>query len=258
MIPANADILSKASSHPCWGRYELLRPEEIEAILNAAPVAFIPWGALEFHGRHAPVGLDGLKAHGLCCAIAERTGGVVLPPVYHATSTIKTLSQLGHARHSIEHGEETVTALFRDIVTQLLEERFAVVMVLSGHIGQPHQSLLEREGAALAARHPSRRILVVSDTSLVTPEQLVPNHAGLGEISLLLHFAPETIDLARLPADHVPDLERDAVLGPDPRNATAAAGRALVEAIAAAGARRVTAALAEVHSRSSNPPSSQP
>jgi hypothetical protein len=38
--------------------------------------------ALQWHGRHLPLGNDALKAHAILVKTAERSGGVVYPPVY--------------------------------------------------------------------------------------------------------------------------------------------------------------------------------
>ena len=61
-------------------RYERLHPAELRAVLERAPIAFVPVGTLEFHGEHLPFGVDSFEAHALCLRTAERCGGVVLPP----------------------------------------------------------------------------------------------------------------------------------------------------------------------------------
>ena len=63
-------------------RGEYLRPEEIRAARERADLAFLPLGALEWHGVHGPVGVDALKSHGVCCQAAKKLGGgVVFPPL---------------------------------------------------------------------------------------------------------------------------------------------------------------------------------
>src|SRR6478736_6625150 len=98
--------MNPATTAPTWGLYEQLLPAEIESIFARTPVAYLPWGALEYHGKHAAVGLDGLKAHGLCVELAKAAGGLVLPPVYIAANTIKEAKDLAHRRHSQGRGGE--------------------------------------------------------------------------------------------------------------------------------------------------------
>ena len=63
-------------------RFEEMLPHEMEAAVAAFPVAYVPFGSLEWHGKHLPLGNDTLKAHLLLCQVAERYGGVVVPPTY--------------------------------------------------------------------------------------------------------------------------------------------------------------------------------
>ena len=63
-------------------QYEWLRPAEVKSLQAKCSVAYIPVGALEWHGVQNPLGVDGLKAHAICCEAALRYGGVVLPPLF--------------------------------------------------------------------------------------------------------------------------------------------------------------------------------
>ena len=211
-----------------WGRFERLLPHEIEAIEAARSIAYLPWGALEYHGSHAATGLDGLKAHGLCCALAAQEGGLVLPPVYVAANTIKTAPDLKFPRHSLDFAESTVSLLAREHFDQLADEGFRVVFTLCGHVGQPHYDLIKAEAKAANERHPETHFVATSETDLVSKDLFIVNHAALGEIALLMATDPECVKLDRLPADREPTLEDDAVWGPDPRAATAELGQKFI------------------------------
>ena len=62
-----------------------VRFEEIAAAMAEAPLCYLPLGTLEWHGEHAAVGLDALKAHAVCVRAAERSGGLVVPPLHWST-----------------------------------------------------------------------------------------------------------------------------------------------------------------------------
>lgn len=226
-----------------WGLYEQLLPAEIESIFARAPVAYLPWGALEYHGKHAAVGLDGLKAHGLCVELAKAAGGLVLPPVYVAANTIKEVKDLSHRRHSLNFREETVRTLAREHLEQLGDEKFRVVFLLAGHVGQPHYDLLKDEASKFNASQNGTQIIATSETDLVSPDLVRVNHAALGEISFLMNLYPQCVDLARLPKDREPTLADDAVWGPDPRTASAEKGRLYTAAFVAAAQQKIAAAL---------------
>lgn len=230
-------------SAPAWGRYERLMPAEIEAIFARHPVAYLPWGALEYHGKHAAVGLDGLKAHGLCVELARAAGGLVLPPVYVAANTIKGLKNLPFPRHSLDFSEGTLRALVREHLDQLADEKFRVVFILCGHVGQPHYDIIKDEAAQFNARQTNTRAIATSETDLVAKDIVIVNHAALGEVSFLMHTDPDCVDLTRLPSDRVPTLEQDAVWGPDPREASAEKGKAYTVAFVAAATKVIAEAL---------------
>ena len=59
---------------------QFLRPAELESRAKAFPVVYVPFGPIEWHGHHLPLGCDALKAHGILCKTAETYGGVVYPP----------------------------------------------------------------------------------------------------------------------------------------------------------------------------------
>lgn len=63
-------------------KYEEMFPEELGIILKEYPVAYVPFGSLEWHGKHLPYGNDALKAHGILIRTAQKYGGVVVPPTY--------------------------------------------------------------------------------------------------------------------------------------------------------------------------------
>ncbi|MBS0633794.1 MAG: creatininase family protein [Verrucomicrobia bacterium] len=235
--------MSSSPAAPTWGLYEHLMPAEIEAIFQKHPVAYLPWGALEYHGKHAAVGLDGLKAHGLCAALAKVAGGLVLPPVYVAANTIKGLKGLGFARHSLDFSESTLRTLVREHLDQLADEKFRVVFVLAGHVGQPHYDIIKDEAKQFNERQSGTRAIATSETDLIDKDIVIVNHAALGEVSFLMHSHPASIDLSRLPADRIPTLEQDAVWGPDPREASAEKGRVYTEAFVKAASVLIAQAL---------------
>ncbi len=222
-----------------WGCYERLLPREIETIAARRSIAYLPWGALEYHGHHATTGLDGLKAHGLCQALAAAEGGLVLPPIYVAANTIKTAPDLNFPRHSLDFAESTLSLLAREHFDQLADEGFRVVFTLCGHVGQPHYDLIKAEATAANERHPDTHFIATSETDLVSPDLFIVNHAALGEIALLMATDPDCVKLDRLPQDREPTLQQDAVWGPDPRQASVELGQKFIVGFVAGARERI-------------------
>jgi creatinine amidohydrolase len=208
-----------------WGYYERLRPAQIDAIRTEYPIAYLPWGALEWHSYHAPIGLDGMKAHGLCVALARQTGGVVLPPVYAATDTIKPLKGF---KHTLEHGEETIRTLCREFLEQLADEGFKVLIVMTGHYGGAHRDAIVHTAAAFAATRPDLKIWAFPDSEPMK-RHFEGDHAAVGETSLQLLFDGDLVDLDLVPQDRAPTLDDDGVWGDDPKHASAERGRRMLK-----------------------------
>ena len=43
-------------------RYEMLRPAQLRAEMDRAPLVFLPVAPLEYHGPHLPLGMDPINA----------------------------------------------------------------------------------------------------------------------------------------------------------------------------------------------------
>jgi len=58
-------------------RYEELLPHEMEEIMKDKPIAYLPFGTLEWHGLHLALGNDAVKACELCLRVAQRAGALL-------------------------------------------------------------------------------------------------------------------------------------------------------------------------------------
>ncbi|MEN9935525.1 MAG: hypothetical protein RLZZ387_2104 [Chloroflexota bacterium] len=198
---------------PPWGRYAELHPDQLESIVAAAPVAYVPWGALEWHGPHLPFGLDGYTAEAVAERAAQRTGGVLLP------TTWWPITALPH-RFSLSVPTEVVQALWDSILAELARAGFRVVVLLSGHYAQGHELVLMDAAEHAIAQH-GLLVLAVPPLALVDEQML--DHAALWETALLLALRPKLVDLAALDGAELRPAT-SAVLGDDPRAATAGQG----------------------------------
>lgn len=213
------------NGRPIWGRYEQLRPDQIESVRKCTPVAYLPWGALEWHSYHNPIGLDGMQAHGQCLALARSTGGVVLPPIYAGTDTIKPYKGFPH---SIEHSAATVKALCDEFLQQLAEEGFRIIVVVSGHCGATHIETLQSSVDDFDAARPECGALLVPSFEPMK-DRYPSNHAARGETSFQMLFDADLVDLSLLPAGRTATLEEDGVWGEDPRSASAGEGAEMLD-----------------------------
>lgn len=198
---------------PPWGRYAELRPDQLEAIVAAAPIAYVPWGALEWHGPHLPFGLDGFTAEALAERVVRRTGGVLLPTTWWPITT------LPH-RFSLSIPSGVIQALWDSMFAELVRAGFRLIIVLSGHYAQGHELVLMDAAEHAIAVH-GVPILAVPPLALVDEEML--DHAGHWETALLLALRPHLVNLDALSSAPL-NPRTSAVLGEDPRRATASQG----------------------------------
>jgi len=227
---------------PHWGRYEELRPSEIDEIISETGVAYLPWGALEWHGPHCAIGLDALKIHHLALRCAEVTGGVVLPVVYAGYQTMKP-----HAgfKHTVEVPAEVIHGLANAYLDQLADEGFRLVVLMMGHYGGEHVKNIRfavENWPRYRDRGTGMKIWAFPEYEVVIDDGYRGDHAGAYETSLLMYFRPDLVDLSALPAEGPIVPQEHGIGGEDPRTK---ASSAYGEELCAAIVRRVAEGVGE-------------
>ncbi len=201
-----------------WGRYTELHPDRLAEILETHPLAILPWGALEWHGAHLPLGMDGIAAQYVADAVVIRSGGVLLPMTWWPMTT------LPH-RFSLALKTTTLLQVLDDMYASLAAAGFRHVLLLSGHYAQGHEIELMKSALLAYARY-GLLVLTLPPAAVVNEDFL--DHAGRWETAQTLAIRPDLVRLDQLGA--APLHPRDwAVLGEDPRLATAAEGQQLLD-----------------------------
>ncbi|MFP4438235.1 MAG: creatininase family protein [Chloroflexaceae bacterium] len=197
---------------PRWGKYTELRPDALAAIRAAVPVAYLPWGALEWHGPHLPLGLDGMIAEDVAERIVQCTGGVLLP------TTWWPITAMPHAA-SLAIDSETVRHLWADIFAQLAGADWRVIVVISGHYAPAHELVLMESAMQAMQQHAGLLVLALPPLALVDEEML--DHGALWETSVLLALRANLVDLDALGTGALSPAD-SGVLGRDPRGLASA------------------------------------
>ncbi len=200
-------------------RYSELLPDALERLWAENPLAIVPWGALEWHGAHLPLGLDGIVAERFCEMLAETTGGVLLPGVWLPITT------LPH-RTSLQVRTGTMRAVLDDLIASLYDAGARTICLVTGHYAQGHE--IEFYEAALRSMEDFENLIVFAATPLepLETEELM-DHAGRYETSQLLAMRPELVRNDRLPG--TVSTAKDAVLGEDPRQGSRQEGARLLQ-----------------------------
>jgi creatinine amidohydrolase len=228
-------------------RVERLRPAEVEARMSQAPVAWVPWGAIEYHADHLPFGTDGFTAQAVVERAARLTGGVVLPWSWLTMGTL-------HLPWSLRYPAALVEAALRATVEQAAYHGARVVVVHTGHAPLDLIHLVKRVCAEVeAAADPALgfrayglcylELNAALGTGLGTDWPVAVDHGATMETSWVLAIESDLVDLTRLPDD--PAAAIVGVYGPNPRNrASGDVGAGQIEACARLLAERVGRLLA--------------
>jgi creatinine amidohydrolase len=236
---------------------QFMRPAQLEAAARAFPVVYVPFGLIEWHGRHLPLGNDALKAHAILVTCAEQHGGVVYPPVFFPYGRHrKGLQTLDEADR--EWKLPMVTALFE----RLKRTGFRVIIGVSGHNVQAQIALINEALRPVVADGTVAGI-GLWEMSLSRGEESNSDHAAKWETSNMMFFYPDRVDMSELGSGPLaPNMKPpDGIDGLDPReHASAAVGQRNVELAAHAigeKARELLASLPE-HCRAFGLPAVSP
>ena len=200
-------------------RYAELTPDELEAAFAKRPLAIVPWGALEWHGPHLPLGLDGIVAEWFAEHLADRTEGVLLPGCWMPITT------LPHPA-SLQIRTEALRMILGDLLGGLYGAGARVVCLITGHYAQGHEIELYDGAHRAIERYKEFRVLAAAPLEVLGDDSLL-DHAARSETAQLLAIRPELVNVSALPANT--DAKHAAVLGENPRLASAEEGATLLE-----------------------------
>jgi creatinine amidohydrolase len=209
---------------------QFMRPAQLEKALRDYPVVYVPFGLIEWHGRHLPLGNDALKAHAILVKAAEQGGGVVYPPVYFHD---------GFPRQFLV-----------PVLTELFERQkktgFRVILGVSGHNVQGQIDMINKALASVVADGTATGV-GLWEITLSQGAESNTDHAAKWETSNLMFLYPDLVDMSALGNGPLALNMRppDGIGGLDPRrHASAEVGRRNVELAAQAIARKARELLA--------------
>lgn len=220
--------------------YSELKPQEFQERLLKAPIAYLPLGTLEWHGRHMPLGADGLISQGFFINLAQNVGGIVLPMLFLGPDDVEQRADKQYYGMDIlsyrkKHpqqlegsaywvSKEFFKEILEAILTQLKRTGFKIV-VAHGH--EPSTVLFAKN-----IKKWKEKLDLNCFTCWKEGEQpnigLQTDHAAANETSLMMALRPELVNLENLPKD----LKNKplGLLGEDPRKyANSEAGKNIIE-----------------------------
>ena len=160
---------------------QFMRPAQLEAAGRRFPVVYVPFGLIEWHGRHLPLGNDALKAHAILVKCAEEFGGVVYPPVYF------------HSGFDRQYLVPVLTDLFQ----RLKRTGFRVIIGVSGH-NIPEQIDMINSALEPVTADGAAAGIGLWEVTLSQGAESDTDHAAKWETSNMMYFYPGLVDMAEL------------------------------------------------------------
>jgi len=184
---------------------ELTAADFREGIHRSQGTCLLPFGILEKHGPHLPLGTDLLDVRYATLHAAEQEYAVVFPEYY--------FGQIAEARHepgTIAYSREMQLALLQETTDEMARNGCKKVIIVNGHGGNEHllpffaQSQLDK---------PHDYVVYVFDRR--SPESggppkksTIDMHAGESETSKMLISRPDTVHLDRANTESGADQHR--------------------------------------------------
>ncbi|MBI2114116.1 MAG: creatininase family protein [candidate division NC10 bacterium] len=190
-----------------------LTKDEFAAAMQAGRWLLLPFGAVEQHGPHLPLGTDLFYAEHLCAAVAERIHGLVAPPLpYGVCRTMRNFPG------TISLAPATLGAVVREVVAEYIRHGGRKFALITGH-AEPAQMEAMREAVLpLVNADAGLVVLTIGPYDFLDPirreADLVSKdgHAGSIETSEMLVVAEQMVRMDRLPKVTRPRLSRFRVL----------------------------------------------
>lgn len=190
--PQSASSSTKLSVH--WE--ELTAADFREGIHRSQGTCLLPFGILEKHGPHLPLGTDLLDVRYAALHAAEQEYAVVFPEYY--------FGQIAEARHepgTIAYSRSLQLALLQETTDEMARNGCKKVLIVNGHGGNEH---LLPYFAQTQLDKPHDYVVYVFDER--TPasggppkrsKEKVDWHAGEDETSKMMIARPDTVHLDR-------------------------------------------------------------
>jgi len=171
--------------------YNITMPQFIEGLKKTKTV-IIPFGSVEEHGEHLPLGTDTMHVCEVCRMVSMEIPVFVAPPVHYGLC--KSTSQ--HPGTFTIQGT-TLRLLTIDIVTSFYGHGLRNFILISGHAGKTHISMIIDSGEELINKFPDIQIAALTILDLKLPDGLIEtpgdSHAGELETSVIQFMYPELV-----------------------------------------------------------------
>ena len=170
--------------------------ERFKGLFRGGAILLVPYGTVEAHGTHLPLGTDTIIACKVAEAVASRVDAlVVAPPLNYGVCT-STAQHQG----TIGISPSTLRALTKDIVRSSHRHGVRQVVLLSGHGGGIHRASMREAAEELVRELRDIKIAALTIYDILPREEVGSiiettddSHAGELETSVMLYLAEHLV-----------------------------------------------------------------
>jgi creatinine amidohydrolase len=190
-----------------------LTKDEFAAAMQAGRWILLPFGTVEQHGPHLPLGTDLCYAEHICSAVAERTNGLMAPALPYGVCR-----SMRNFPGTISLTPATLTAVVREVMEEYVRHGARKFALITGHAESAHMEAMREAVLPLVNADPGLVILTIGPYDFLDPirreADLVgkDGHAGSIETSQMLVVADAMVQMDRIPQVTRPRLSRFRVM----------------------------------------------
>lgn len=175
--------------------WELLTAKDFkEAIEPCGGVCLLPFGCVEKHGDHLPLGQDFLYTHEACTRAAAEAEVMVFPPYYFGF-----ISEARHVPGTVALQSDLLVRLFENVCDEIARNGFKKIVIVNGHGGNRDFLHFFVKDAFLQGNK-DYMIYIAETFNLANDaeakkvaESKLDYHAGEKETSNMLYLRPELV-----------------------------------------------------------------
>jgi creatinine amidohydrolase len=209
LVPGSTFLRAQTSLSPRWE--ELTAPDFVTAIHQSQGVCVLPFGIVEKHGPHLPLGTDLLDVRFAVLNAVKQEYAVVFPEYY--------FGQIFEARHqpgTLAYSLSTQLTLVQETVAEMARNGCKKVVIVNGHGGNESLLPLFAQSQLASPRDYVVYVFGLPDTNVPgRPGKRNPAdmHAGETETSNMLIARPDLVHQDRASQQSGSDQNRDPLPG---------------------------------------------